>query len=221
MAKIHTIHANGSLPKPNLWHKLHKYLAIMKTELSTKASNPRLRQEVPSLEVLEQELAWLKEYLSQLGSPIVLCHNDLLCKNIIYNETQDHVKFIDYEYAGYNYQAFDIGNHFNEFAGVNEVDYNLYPSRDMQLQWLRYYLQAYKPLSRDNQGGGVVSDKELETLYVQVNQFALASHLLWAFWSLIQDRYSTIEFNFFRYARLRFKQYFKAKSVVTALEMPK
>lgn len=28
-----------------------------------------------------------------------------------------NVKFIDYEYAGYNYQAFDIGNHFNEFAG--------------------------------------------------------------------------------------------------------
>lgn len=27
------------------------------------------------------------------------------------------MKFIDYEYADYNYQAFDIGNHFNEFAG--------------------------------------------------------------------------------------------------------
>ncbi|XP_044871549.1 ethanolamine kinase 2 isoform X2 [Mauremys mutica] len=183
----------------------------------------RFRQEVPSLEVLEQEVAWLKEYLSPLGSPIVLCHNDLLCKNIIYNETEEHVRFIDYEYAGYNYQAFDIGNHFNEFAGVNEVDYSLYPSRDTQLQWLRHYLQAYKQLSRENQGngGGVVSDKELETLYVQANQFALASHFLWACWALIQDKYSTIDFNFFRYARLRFKQYFKAKSVVTALEMPK
>lgn len=223
MAKMHAIHANGSLPKPSLWHKLHKYLTIVKTELITKASNPRFRQEVPSLEVLEQEVAWLKEYLSPLGSPIVLCHNDLLCKNIIYNETEEHVRFIDYEYAGYNYQAFDIGNHFNEFAGVNEVDYSLYPSRDTQLQWLRHYLQAYKQLSRENQGngGGVVSDKELETLYVQANQFALASHFLWACWALIQDKYSTIDFNFFRYARLRFKQYFKAKSVVTALEMPK
>ncbi|XP_024072478.2 ethanolamine kinase 2 [Terrapene carolina triunguis] len=223
MAKMHAIHANGSLPKPSLWHKLHKYLTIVKTEVITKASILRFRQEVPSLEVLEQEVAWLKEYLSQLGSPIVLCHNDLLCKNIIYNETEEHVRFIDYEYAGYNYQAFDIGNHFNEFAGVNEVDYSLYPSRDTQLQWLRHYLQAYKQLSRENQGngGGVVSDKELETLYVQANQFALASHFLWACWALIQDKYSTIDFNFFRYARLRFKQYFKAKSVVTALEMPK
>lgn len=30
------------------------------------------------------------------------------------------VKFIDYEYADYNYQAFDIGNHFNEFAGERQ-----------------------------------------------------------------------------------------------------
>ncbi|XP_067387612.1 ethanolamine kinase 2 isoform X2 [Emydura macquarii macquarii] len=223
MAKMHTIHTNGSLPKASLWHKLHKYLTIVKTELTTKASNPRLRQEVPSLEVLEQELAWMKESLSQLDSPIVLCHNDLLCKNIIYNETEEHVRFIDYEYAGYNYQAFDIGNHFNEFAGVSEVDYSLYPSRDIQLQWLRHYLQSYKQLSQKDRGGGggVVSDKELETLYVQANQFALASHFLWACWALIQDKYSTIDFNFFRYARLRFKQYFKVKSVVTALKMPK
>lgn len=27
----------------------------------------------------------MKEHLSQLGSPVVLCHNDLLCKNIIHN----------------------------------------------------------------------------------------------------------------------------------------
>lgn len=31
------------------------------------------------------------------------------------------VQFIDYEYSGYNYLAYDIGNHFNEFAGKNWV----------------------------------------------------------------------------------------------------
>lgn len=45
----------------------------------------RIQQEVPSQEVLEQEMMWMKEHLSQLGSPVVLCHNDLLCKNIIHN----------------------------------------------------------------------------------------------------------------------------------------
>lgn len=47
-----------------------------------------LSADVPTLEVLERELAWLKEHLSQLGSPVVFCHNDLLCKNIIYDSTK-------------------------------------------------------------------------------------------------------------------------------------
>lgn len=38
-----------------------------------------------------------------------------------------HVRFIDYEYAGYNYQAFDIGNHFNEFAGEGALLCGLCP----------------------------------------------------------------------------------------------
>ncbi|XP_065554539.1 ethanolamine kinase 2 isoform X2 [Lathamus discolor] len=218
MARVHAIHANGSLPKPILWQKLHKYLTLVKTDLSPKVSNPSLQQDVPSLEVLEQELAWMKGTLPQLGSPVVLCHNDLLCKNIIYDGTRGHVRFIDYEYTGYNYQAFDIGNHFNEFAGVKEVDYSLYPSKDTQLQWLRSYLQAYKQLTQGDQG---VSEEELEALYVQVNKFSLASHFLWACWGLIQDKYSTIDFNFLRYAKLRFKQYFKMKPVVTALQVSK
>lgn len=29
----------------------------------------------------------------------------------------DAINFIDYEYADYNFQAFDIGDHFCEYAG--------------------------------------------------------------------------------------------------------
>lgn len=47
-----------------------------------------LSADVPTPEVLERELAWLKEHLSQLDSPVVFCHNDLLCKNIIYDSTK-------------------------------------------------------------------------------------------------------------------------------------
>ncbi|NXN97895.1 EKI2 kinase, partial [Rhinopomastus cyanomelas] len=221
MARVHAIHANGSLPRPILWQKLRKYLALVKTELSPKVPSPSPQQDFPSLEMLEQELAWMKETLSQLGSPVVLCHNDLLCKNIIYDQAQEHVHFIDYEYTGYNYQAFDIGNHFNEFAGVKEVDYRLYPSKETQLQWLRCYLHTYKELTQGARGDMGVSEGELEALYVQVNKFSLASHFLWACWGLIQDRFSTIDFDFLRYAKLRMQQYFRMKPVVTALQVPK
>ena len=37
---------------------------------------------------LEQEMVWMKEHLSTLGSPVVLCHNDLLCKYIIHNSKE-------------------------------------------------------------------------------------------------------------------------------------
>lgn len=57
-------------------------------------------------------------------------------------------------------------------AGVKEVDYNLYPSKDTQLQWLSSYLQAYKQVTQGSQG---VSEEELEALYVQVNKFSLVS----------------------------------------------
>ncbi|GAA6084823.1 ethanolamine kinase 2 isoform X1, partial [Tachysurus ichikawai] len=117
MARVHAIHAhNGCIPKPNLWIKMRKYFSLVATEFTDQASNTRIREEVPSKEVLEEEIAWMKEHLSQLGSPVVLCHNDLLCKNIIHNLKEGYVRFIDYEYSSYNYQAFDIGNHFNEFA---------------------------------------------------------------------------------------------------------
>lgn len=33
-------------------------------------------------------MVWMKEHLSTLGSPVVLCHNDLLCKNIIHDSKE-------------------------------------------------------------------------------------------------------------------------------------
>ncbi|XP_067913518.1 ethanolamine kinase 1-like isoform X4 [Heterodontus francisci] len=171
LARIHSIHAhNGCIPKPNLWVKMRKYMALVSSEFTPEAKNTRIQKKVPPLETLEKEMAWMKEYLSELNSPTVLCHNDLLCKNIIYNEMEGWVKFIDYEYSSYNYQAFDIGNHFNEFAGVNEVDYSLYPDQSLQLQWLRTYLEACKRFTKK---GGEITDDEVHTLYLQVNKFSL------------------------------------------------
>ena len=78
----------------------------------------RFIQEIGGLDCLESELQDLQKNISSLGSPIVMCHNDLLLANVILDPSRSHVVFIDYEYAGLNYQAFDIGNHFAEFAGL-------------------------------------------------------------------------------------------------------
>lgn len=70
------------------------------------------------------------------------------------------------------YVAFVLLTFFFPFSGLNEVDYSHYPERDFQLQWFRCYLEAYK----EHKGqGSAVTDREVEILYVQVNQFALVS----------------------------------------------
>ncbi|MEQ2200812.1 hypothetical protein XENOCAPTIV_003442, partial [Xenoophorus captivus] len=53
-----------------------------------------LSLEVPSPQQLRKELVWLQQSLSVLDSPVVLCHNDLLCKNIIYNQREGFIVFI-------------------------------------------------------------------------------------------------------------------------------
>lgn len=52
------------------------------------SSVSRLNSEVPSVACLRDEMIWLQQKLSKLGSPVVLCHNDLLCKNIIYKQQE-------------------------------------------------------------------------------------------------------------------------------------
>lgn len=55
----------------------------------------RLSMQVPNLRCLRNELVWLQQNLSLLGSPVVLCHNDLLCKNIIYNQREGEYELLE------------------------------------------------------------------------------------------------------------------------------
>lgn len=164
---------------------------------------------LPSIQELSDGFTKLYAHLKTLGSPVVFAHNDLLLGNVIYTEPAARVAFIDYEYADHNYQAYDIGNHFTEFAGnfnngyfsaselymlfiplgIDEVDYARYPSKEFQYAWLRTYLETYN-------GVDEVGDKEIHRLYGQVNAFALASHYFWTIWAMIQAEHSTIDFDF-------------------------
>ena len=60
----------------------------------------------------------------------------------------EEASFIDYEYGCYAFRGFDIGNHFNEFAGF-ECEYSRYPDKSFQMQWFEWYLTEYN--------GGIVS----------------------------------------------------------------
>lgn len=215
MGRIHSIQPECGRPvEPLLWTKMSHFLTLMQSSISSSPAkqrctkSPMALREVPSFETLSAEMESLKRHLSQIDSPTVLCHNDLLTKNIIYNHKEGMVKFIDYEYADYNYQAFDIGNHFNEFAGVNDVNYSLYPSRELQKDWLTAYLESYKHSSGHEV---TVTEAEVTQLYVQVCKFSLASNFFWGLWAILQSRFSSIDFDFQRYAAARLNYYFEKK----------
>ncbi len=94
--------------------------------------------------------------------------------NIIYNpDKSKEIKFIDYEYSCINYQAYDIANHFNEFAGVDAPDYSFFPNKDYQMNWLSIYLnEFYQLVNKFYQNEPsihlVLSQEKLEQFYEEV-----------------------------------------------------
>ncbi|KAJ6638414.1 Ethanolamine kinase, partial [Pseudolycoriella hygida] len=162
---------------------------------------------------LRDEFAELYKHLVTLNSPVVFCHNDLLLGNVIYEKLTNRITFIDYEYAGQNFQAFDIGNHFTEFAGVDQIDYSRYPSKEFQLNWLQTYLEVYHGPEK------LITKRDVHVLYVQTNKFALASHFLWTVWALIQAEHSTIDFDFVAFAQMRYNEYKARKDTFLALRI--
>ncbi|XP_055711775.1 ethanolamine kinase [Phlebotomus papatasi] len=211
MAKMHKVECGAEVSrKAMLRWKLEQFLNLIPEKFSRREIHERVKDQFLPVSKLRQEVENLCDRLETLGSPVVFAHNDLLLGNVVYTEALNQVTFIDYEYAAYNYQAFDIGNHFTEFAGIDEIDYARYPSRDFQMQWLRVYLETY-------QHPRCVTETDLERLYVQVNQFALASHLFWTIWALIQAEHSTIDFDFVRFAQIRYEEYLQRKEDFLAL----
>jgi len=192
---------------PSLWITLKKWSEIAPRDFKDPEKSKKLKE--INVEQYCKEMEDLKVVLSKLDSPVVFCHNDLLFRNVILLKNNAKVAFIDYEYASYNYRGFDLGNHFNEYGGFGP-DYSLYPNKETQMLFFKNYLQTFN-------NGEEITNKELDKLYIEANQFSLASHLFWGFWSLIQSVNSDIEFDFLDYCQARFRQYQATKQEFLSL----
>lgn len=199
--------ANAKL-EPCLWKKLRQFWECSPDGFpEDPAKDARYKERVSSKSDREAEINELQEILEKLESPIVFCHNDLLLANIIL-QPGNKISFIDFEYGDFNYQAFDIADHFCEFAGVNGefMDYaGLYPNKEFQMKWLRKYLEAYRE-------GEEILEEDIESLYKMVNKFALSVRLFWGNWALCQAQISTIDFDFLGYATQIFDEFKRRKN---------
>lgn len=199
--------------QPCLWKKLRSFCDLSPDGYPENPElNRRYKEQVMSKERRYKEIEEMQKTLQDCSSPIVFCHNDLLLANIILGPN-DKVTFIDFEYADYNYQAFDIADHFNEYPGLNAVniDYeNYYPKKDFQKEWLKIYLKAYN-------GGTEPTQETVDTMYAHVNKFVLCVRLFWANWALIQAHHSNIDFDYLGFAILLLREYEKRKKEYLSL----
>uniref|UniRef100_A0A3B6KIL2 ethanolamine kinase n=1 Tax=Triticum aestivum TaxID=4565 RepID=A0A3B6KIL2_WHEAT len=201
LQKFHQVDIPGS-KEPQLWNDIFKFLkkaSVLKFEDNEKQK----RYETISFREIQDEVKELKDLSDLLHAPVVFAHNDLLSGNLMLNDLEEKLYFIDFEYGSYSYRGFDIANHFNEYAGF-ECDYNLYPDKDVQYHFFRNYLSD-RP------------SEDLDALYTETNTFRLASHLYWALWALIQARVSPIDFDYLGYFFLRYGEYKKQREFCFSL----
>lgn len=220
MAKMHKLVDLGpEVPRePCMWKKLHMFLEQYPEE-DEFPDKQRLDESNISRQRLTAEVLLLEKKLkASCKSPIVFTHNDLLLANIVINHDEKNsdgsskVSFIDYEYGDYNYQECDIANHFDEMAGVENMDFlRDYPKKEFQLEWIRAYLKEYDGCEPD--------ENRLMDFYNNVAQFSLCYHLMWGLWGLVQAKISKIEFDFVAFALARLGEYFRAKDERLALKI--
>ncbi|PTB64135.1 kinase-like protein [Trichoderma citrinoviride] len=199
--------AAAGKPIPNLWSTMQKWILALPTD----TEQQRERQAL-----LQRELEEMVEKLSQrpgLGKDgLVFAHCDLLSANIIMHREPGRelsVSFIDYEYATPSPAAFDISNHFAEWAGY-DCDYSAVPTRPQRQAFIREYIASYAKLSCEEMN----LDEETEKLMNEVDVFRGVPGFYWGIWALIQATISHIDFDYASYAESRLGEYWAYKAEV-------
>ena len=151
----------------------------------------------------------------------VLCHNDLLGGNLLLVPAESRVQLLDFEYSAPGPRAFDWGNHFGEH-GAMECDFGKhYPAGTAaKMPFLRAYMRAAAPdIVAEAEAAGAAGAL-WEELALEADRFAVAGHLFWGLWAVVQARWSEVEFDFAAYAVLRLEGGLAAHALLLDGEEP-
>ncbi|KAI9873205.1 MAG: hypothetical protein M1830_000710 [Pleopsidium flavum] len=191
---------------PNMWTVMQKWIFAL--PIATEA-------EIRRKDTLQKELERTVKDLGDtpgLGKDgLIFGHCDLLSGNVIIQHSADgnsaadgveSVSFIDYEYATPAPAAFDIANHFSEWAGF-DCDFTVLPTRSQRRGFLHEYLQSYNHhLSQQP-----TNNSEVQRLFNEVDLFRGVPGFYWGIWALIQATISQIDFDYAAYAEIRLGEY--------------
>eukprot|EP00884_Botryococcus_braunii_P013405 jgi/Botrbrau1/22065/Bobra.0024s0074.1 len=208
LRKLHGVRMPSGVRDPDIYKTIPEWLSIVEG-LRFEDAEKQHRFEQIDIKAVAAQYKKVESIAEGLESETVLCHCDLLAGNILLPYEEDgaagaplDVQFIDYEYSAHNPFAFDIGNHFCEYAGP-ECNYANYPTVDEASHFVRHYLNACSDITAD--------EGQVRRLVAEVNFFALMSHMYWGVWALVQARYSPIDFDFLEYHHLRMREFHRRK----------
>ena len=117
------------------------------------------------------------------------------------------MSFIDYEYATPSPAAFDVANHFAEWAGY-DCDYSAMPSVSQRRRFIDEYVRTYIELSKEP---GLDREEETRKLMEEVDIFRGVPGFYWGIWASIQATISDIDFDYANYSELRLSEYWGYK----------
>ncbi|KAM3956056.1 choline/ethanolamine kinase isoform 1-T1 [Aphomia sociella] len=132
---------------------------------------------------------------------------------------------IDFEYCAYNYRGFDMANHFQEWAyDYSNPEYPFYlenqdnyPTLEQKEIFIKEYLKHYQANVTDGKDPTFTID-DVNQLLSEVEAFALATHLLWSLWSIVNASKSNIPFGYWEYSLSRLDTYLRLKQEVIKKE---
>lgn len=204
-------------PMPNIWSLMQHWIDALPE------STPKEKERKT---VLDAELTQLSARFGETpgldGRDYIFSHCDLLSGNVViqtpsgtkWDGSEKPVSFIDYEYSTPGPAAFDIANHFAEWAGF-ECDHAGVPTRSQRRDFLKHYVGAfrYHSISDDITTSVDIDMREdVEQLFRQIDEFRGLPGFFWGIWALIQAMISLIEFDYPSYAELRLGEYWAWKA---------
>lgn len=199
MAKLHAFTPSKAMErKSEIWTCLDSWIEEVKQmDIVVDSVQLNISSYIKAVQQAKQIVA--------MDADIVFAHNDLLSGNIMQCSDDGSIRLIDFEYSGFNYRAYDIGNFFAETMGGTQtgiVHPNLYVSVSKRRRFCQKYLYH---LSKDE--NEEPSDEEVDLLLKKTDDFVLISHLYWGFWGLVQSKCSTVNFPYQKFASQRFHQF--------------
>ena len=184
-------------------------------------------------ELVQEERAWIMDRLPG-EEGVVFCHNDLCANNIFIREEGegvDKVVLIDFEYAGYNYRAYDIANFFNETTfdySNTETPFFFhsmkdYPDDNKIKEFAAFYLFFSKQKNQEEMhwegnifektADSIIEDMgaefkdEVDVLVQEIKICILFSLMYWMMWSGANCKNEKIDFDYIQHGFDRLMMY--------------